>query len=93
MVTQDERQKSIKPTTKVDNVVFQNSISDSEASVYAGPTKNMAYATMNNNYRGKPRPICTHCGISGHIVQKCFKLHGYPPGHRYHNATSQRASS
>ena len=50
MVTQDERQKSIKPTTKIDNVVFQNSISDLEASVYAGPTENMAYATMNNNY-------------------------------------------
>ena len=92
MVTQDERQKNIKPITKVDNVVFQNSVSEAEVAGYAGPTENMAYA-VNNNYRGKPRPICTHCGIAGHIVQKCFKIHGYPPGHRYHNATSQRTSS
>ncbi|XP_018453440.1 uncharacterized protein LOC108824502 [Raphanus sativus] len=89
MVTQDERQKNIKPPTKVDNVVFQNSVSDSE--VYKGPSENMAYAAVNNNYRGRPRPICTHCGQAGHIVQKCFKIHGYPPGHRYHNANSQRS--
>ncbi|XP_013632827.1 PREDICTED: uncharacterized protein LOC106338383 [Brassica oleracea var. oleracea] len=83
----------LKPIPSLEEVFNMNSISDSEASVYAGPTENMAYATMNNNYRGKPRPICTHCGLAGHIVQKCFKLHGYPPGHRYHNATSQWASS
>ncbi|XP_031095197.1 uncharacterized protein LOC115999489 [Ipomoea triloba] len=23
---------------------------------------------------------CTHCGMSGHTVDKCFKKHGYPPG-------------
>lgn len=25
--------------------------------------------------------ICTHCGKPNHIVEKCFELHGYPPGH------------
>lgn len=28
----------------------------------------------------KDRPICSHCGVSGHIVEKCYKVHGYPPG-------------
>lgn len=23
--------------------------------------------------------FCTHCKISGHSVDKCFKIHGYPP--------------
>jgi hypothetical protein len=31
----------------------------------------------------KDRPICTHCGIPGHIVEKCYKLHGYPPGFKF----------
>lgn len=31
-------------------------------------------------------PTCTHCHITGHIAEKCYKLHGYPPGHKLHPA-------
>ena len=24
--------------------------------------------------------ICDHCGDKGHTIEKCFKLHGFPPG-------------
>lgn len=30
----------------------------------------------------KERPFCTHCNMLGHIVDKCYKIHGYPPGYR-----------
>ena len=30
----------------------------------------------------KERPICTYCGFTGHIANKCYKLHGYPPGYK-----------
>ncbi|XP_021888870.1 uncharacterized protein LOC110807883 [Carica papaya] len=30
---------------------------------------------------GRRRPTCTHCGLLGHIVVQCYKLHGYPPGY------------
>ncbi|KAL9416375.1 hypothetical protein AB3S75_039550 [Citrus x aurantiifolia] len=30
---------------------------------------------------GRGRPLCDHCGNFGHWIQKCYKLHGYPPGH------------
>ena len=30
----------------------------------------------------KPRPIYTHDGVARHTVDKCFKLHGYPPGYK-----------
>ena len=30
----------------------------------------------------KERPLCTHCNMLGHIVDKCYKLHGYPPGYK-----------
>ena len=50
----------------------------------------------NQNYQGgnhvyqegkggntkKERPICTYCGFIGHIADKCYKLHGYPPGYK-----------
>ncbi|XP_073042328.1 uncharacterized protein [Primulina eburnea] len=30
------------------------------------------------------RPICSHCNIPGHTVDKCYKIHGFPPGHPKH---------
>ena len=29
--------------------------------------------------------FCDHCKIPGHSIQRCFKIHGHPPGHRLHN--------
>ncbi|KAG7557416.1 Zinc finger CCHC-type superfamily [Arabidopsis suecica] len=34
----------------------------------------------SNQYQRKDRPICTFCGKSGHIMDKCYKKHGYPVG-------------
>ncbi|KAK0585573.1 hypothetical protein LWI29_030700 [Acer saccharum] len=35
-------------------------------------------------YKGqkKDRPYCTHCKIHGHTIDRCFKIHGYPPGYK-----------
>ncbi|RVW43404.1 hypothetical protein CK203_018503 [Vitis vinifera] len=30
---------------------------------------------------GRGHLQCSYCGDMGHWVQKCFQLHGYPPGH------------
>ena len=30
----------------------------------------------------KERPVCTYCGFTRHIADKCYKLHGYPPGYK-----------
>ncbi|XP_075521576.1 uncharacterized protein LOC142554787 [Primulina tabacum] len=27
---------------------------------------------------------CSHCELDGHTVDRCFYIHGFPPGHRYH---------
>ncbi|XP_075475826.1 uncharacterized protein LOC142513081 [Primulina tabacum] len=34
--------------------------------------------------RGKDGLTCDHCGWNGHVKAHCFKLVGYPPGHRLH---------
>ncbi|KAG7578706.1 Reverse transcriptase RNA-dependent DNA polymerase [Arabidopsis thaliana x Arabidopsis arenosa] len=89
MVTQDERQKNMKPLSKSDNVVFQASnnqnqnVNATQNVSYGGQSDNVVYAAMQNQYRPRPssRPVCTYCGQTGHIMQKCFKLHGYPPGY------------
>ena len=41
-----------------------------------------------HNYGGrgqfwkKDRPICNHYGVTGHIVDKCYKLHGFPSSYK-----------
>uniref|UniRef100_A0A0A9H027 Retrotransposon gag domain-containing protein n=1 Tax=Arundo donax TaxID=35708 RepID=A0A0A9H027_ARUDO len=30
--------------------------------------------------QGKKKLFCEHCQCEGHAIEKCFKLHGYPPG-------------
>ncbi|KAL5548252.1 hypothetical protein UlMin_003483 [Ulmus minor] len=33
---------------------------------------------VSKGYR-KERPFCTHCNFHGHTIEKCYKIHGYPP--------------
>ncbi|XP_073302959.1 uncharacterized protein [Primulina huaijiensis] len=33
---------------------------------------------------GDKRLKCSHCELDGHTVDRCFYIHGFPPGHRYH---------
>lgn len=35
--------------------------------------------TGNSQYQ-RGRPVCTHCGALGHVVDRCYKKHGFPPG-------------
>jgi hypothetical protein len=28
------------------------------------------------------RPTCTHCSLLGHVVEKCYKIHGHAPGYK-----------
>ncbi|XP_075643712.1 uncharacterized protein LOC142614951 [Castanea sativa] len=34
----------------------------------------------NKNSKGKEKPTCNHCGMMGYPDEKCYKIHGYPPG-------------
>ena len=55
--------------------------------------KNNASSTKGFNKGKAGRPQCTHCGILGHVVDKCYKLHGYPPSHKCKNKGQQGGSS
>ena len=51
---------------------------------FSSTTPAMAFAvassTSKNNSINRPRKdrlVCTHCNIPGHIVDKCYKIHGY----------------
>ncbi|XP_030963776.1 eukaryotic translation initiation factor 4G-like [Quercus lobata] len=71
MVLHEEMQKNI------------SSSSSSEIEAAALYSNVSAKSNLGNRYGNrKERPICSHCGIQGHIIDNCYKLHGYPPGYK-----------
>jgi hypothetical protein len=52
----------------------------------AMPVQQNKFTKSFNNW--KEKPICSHCGIAGHTVDKCYKLHGYPPRFKFTKRSS-----
>lgn len=44
--------------------------------------------THGASFKWNEHLLCTHCDLQGHTVDRCYKLHGFPPSYR-----SQRSSS
>ena len=73
LVVQEERQWSIRSRSSAP--------SDSMAFNASSPAHSVATASSHNKPRHE-RPICTHCRLTGHTVDRCYKLHGFPPGYK-----------
>ena len=74
-ITQEKKQRR----------VGSNAIAVESTALFSrGPNNSSNKCNYTNKPNGKrERPICSHCGILGHVVDKCYKIHGYPP--RYKN--------
>lgn len=78
IVAQDERQRSVKPVVKSENVIFQTS-----GNFEGHGLDSSEYVAAYNTYRPRNntnRPLCTYCCQLGHTIQKCYRVHEYPPG-------------
>ncbi|XP_010519698.1 PREDICTED: uncharacterized protein LOC104799067 [Tarenaya hassleriana] len=78
LVAQEEQQRLTLPGNN-DAAVFQTgphfSAHKSRAILPTPPS-----AQFNSGSR--PRLFCSHCGMLGHSMSKCFKLHGYPANYK-----------
>ncbi|XP_060974307.1 retrovirus-related Pol polyprotein from transposon RE2 [Cannabis sativa] len=88
LVTQEENQRK-----------GQNNPSD--------PNSNMAFAFQGEKNSGKGetqgppknqqpkrgRPFCSHCSMHGHTIEKCYKIHGYPPGYNKGGKSKEAAAN
>ncbi|XP_020868240.1 uncharacterized protein LOC110224884 [Arabidopsis lyrata subsp. lyrata] len=91
LVIQHEHQQEIKQVPQSGSVVFQMSSQNSQPSFdsnYQAPVPdncsgyNEVVGAVSGGFKPRQRPVCTYCGLQGHIVTKCYKLHGYPPGYK-----------
>uniref|UniRef100_A0A2N9J288 Integrase catalytic domain-containing protein n=1 Tax=Fagus sylvatica TaxID=28930 RepID=A0A2N9J288_FAGSY len=66
----------------VNNAFIPNNAFLSNNSIANNP--NAFFSRMENGkqfqYGKKDKPTCSHCGYKGHTAEKCYELHGYPPG-------------
>ena len=67
-LTQGERQRQVKATTQ-----FQE-----EGTSFSASVTNNAQAGQRRQEGRRNELVCTHCKKNGHIVDKCYKIHGYP---------------
>lgn len=82
LVVQEERQRDVAsfPSQSGENSVFFTR--NQEAQVYQGNQNFGNKFTGKLFHQKKERPVCSHCGFTGHTVDRCFKLHGYLPGYK-----------
>ncbi|KAF5451888.1 hypothetical protein F2P56_026948 [Juglans regia] len=77
-----------KPTyfTTKHNPKFSNSTSPKGNRPYFSHCKIPGHLLEKNCFKigNAEAPVCSHCHMTGHNVEKCYKLHGYPTGHKLH---------
>ena len=60
-----------------------------------------SYSGAHSNLKNGPRPVnqdrrqyyCAHCKMAGHSTQRCYKIHGYPPGHKLYKGRKVAATA
>ena len=52
-------------------------------------TRTESSASYGYNSKNIDKPFFSHCGLKGHTIDKCYRVHGLPPGHRNKGRGSQ----
>ncbi|XP_073136454.1 uncharacterized protein [Henckelia pumila] len=90
LVIQEERQRSI--NLGVSKLNVDQSISINAANVNSPVTAIVASTKHFQKPKGGmvDKMMCSYCHFTNHTIDKCFKLHGYPPGHPRYNQSQYR---
>ena len=73
LLIQDEKQRSVGQGSN--NGPFVESITLTAKAVNLG-------SGSKTFKKRKERPTCSHYGLLGHTIKKCYKIHGYPPEYK-----------
>jgi hypothetical protein len=75
LIVQEERQRMISSSSTSFN---QNTTALLTRTI--PPTR---FAGNRSFYPRKDRSICSHCGVHSHTVEKCYRIHGFPPSYKF----------
>ncbi|KAI9200469.1 hypothetical protein LWI28_008431 [Acer negundo] len=54
---------------------------------------NFNFISNTSKVQKRDRPYYTNCKTLGHTVDRCYKLHGYPPGYKFRNNSTSNAAA
>lgn len=88
----------IPSTSRVFSFVIQEEKQRFINSISINNSETLAYAINDANGSKsksvkKDRPLCSHCGMQGHIKDKSYKIHGYPPWYKKGKPTTQQSAN
>ncbi|CAM8942273.1 unnamed protein product [Rhodiola kirilowii] len=96
-VLDDEAQHNItKPVTIEASALYSSRPTPNADRSYRNSSEKSGNNTSNgnangsNNYRNRRQLLCTHCNTPGHTKETCYKLNGYPPGHKLHRGSDSQ---
>jgi hypothetical protein len=78
LVLQEERQREASASVGYFNHTSAALLSKVPVAAPSSPVR----LAKSQNLR-KEKPLCSHCGLHGHTVEKCYRLHGFPPGFKF----------
>jgi hypothetical protein len=84
LVIQEERQRMISSSSL--------SFNQNTTTLFTKTMSPTRFASNNSLYIRKDRPICSHCGISGHTVEKCYRIHGFQPSYKFNRGKNASPS-
>lgn len=89
LAVQDERQNSIGGVSAIlDTVTFAGGTSSPGSS--SASNIPVAAALAANGRGRQERPFFTFCGVQGHCIDRCHKLHGFPLGFQPNSRMTQQ---
>ena len=71
LIVQEERQRMISSSS--------TSFNPNTTALLTRTIPPTRFAGNRPSYPRKDRSICSHCNVPGHTIEKCYRLHGFPP--------------
>ncbi|KAF8400435.1 hypothetical protein HHK36_013733 [Tetracentron sinense] len=69
LILQEERQRDL----------HVNPHSNEISALLASTTPRGTYPTTDSRGKSRPKVKCNHCGKENHTIDRCYRLHGFPP--------------
>ena len=88
LIALEERQRSVSSqiasplVDSVNNTAFAFQANNVKSGSYKGQSNSGFHQSGQYKGQRKDKPFCTYCNFSGHTVDRCYKLHGYPLGYK-----------
>ncbi|XP_059305659.1 uncharacterized protein LOC132057192 [Lycium ferocissimum] len=93
ILLQDERRRQVTFTTQLspNSASFHASLNKRPPISHSYPSK--PYNPRVNFEQDKSSLFCKYCKRTGHLMEKCYRLHGYPPDFKFTNSKGKKVAA